>query len=73
VRDTADAGRLSYSRTRRRSSISVPLACSTTHLFATGTNPGPVNEIHRLINVLLIRPTRSIAYRLRWSNWRRRH
>ena len=32
-----------------------------------------VNEIHRLINVLLIRPTRSIAYRLRWSNWRRRH
>jgi SRSO17 transposase len=32
-----------------------------------------VNEIRRLINVLLIRPTRSIAYRLRWSNWRRRH
>ncbi|MGC4750710.1 IS701 family transposase [Micromonospora sp. DT201] len=31
------------------------------------------NEIRRLINVLLIRPTRSIAYRLRWSNWRRRH
>ena len=32
-----------------------------------------VNEIRRLINVLLIRPTRSITYRLRWSNWRRRH
>lgn len=32
-----------------------------------------VNEIRRLINVLLIRPTRSIAYRLRWSRWRRRH
>lgn len=32
-----------------------------------------VNEIRRLINVLLIRPTRSIAYRLRWSHWRRRH
>jgi anti-sigma-K factor RskA len=32
-----------------------------------------VNEIRRLINVLLIRSTRSIAYRLCWSNWRRRH
>jgi hypothetical protein len=32
-----------------------------------------VNEIRRLINVLLIRPTRRLAYRLRWSNWRRRH
>ena len=32
-----------------------------------------VNEIRRLINVLLTRPTRSIAHRLRWSNWRRRH
>lgn len=32
-----------------------------------------VNEIRRLINVLLIRPMRSIAYRLRWSQWRRRH
>ncbi|MFG1886084.1 hypothetical protein [Micromonospora sp. NPDC049102] len=32
-----------------------------------------VNEIRRLINVLLIRPTRSIVHRLRWSNWRRRH
>lgn len=32
-----------------------------------------VNEIRRLINVLLIRPTRSIAHRLRWSRWRRRH
>ncbi|MFV2103966.1 hypothetical protein [Micromonospora sp. LOL_024] len=32
-----------------------------------------VNEIRRPINVLLIRPARSIAYRLRWSNWRRRH
>jgi SRSO17 transposase len=42
-----------------------------------GTQPDmielTVNEIRRLINVLLIRPTRSIAYRLRWSNWRRRH
>jgi anti-sigma-K factor RskA len=32
-----------------------------------------VNKIRRLINVLLIRPTRSIAHRLRWSNRRRRH
>ncbi|MFG1885608.1 IS701 family transposase [Micromonospora sp. NPDC049102] len=32
-----------------------------------------VNEIRRLINVLLTHPTRSIAYRLRWSRWRRRH
>ncbi|GAA2602770.1 IS701 family transposase [Winogradskya consettensis] len=32
-----------------------------------------VNEIRRLINVLLIRPTHSIAYSLRWSTWRRRH
>jgi SRSO17 transposase len=32
-----------------------------------------VNEIRRLINVLLIRPTRSVIHRLRWSNWRRRH
>ena len=31
------------------------------------------NEIRRLINVLLIRPTRSLTYRLRWSHWRRRH
>jgi hypothetical protein len=32
-----------------------------------------VNEIRRLINVLLIWPARSIIYRLHWSNWRRRH
>jgi SRSO17 transposase len=32
-----------------------------------------VNEIRRLISVLLIRTTRSITYRLRWSRWRRRH
>jgi hypothetical protein len=32
-----------------------------------------VNEIRRLINVLLIRPTRSVTHRLRWSRWRRRH
>jgi hypothetical protein len=32
-----------------------------------------VNEIRRLINVLLIRPTRSITHRLRWPNWRRQH
>lgn len=32
-----------------------------------------VNEIRRLINVLLIQTTRSIAHRLRWSRWRRRH
>ena len=32
-----------------------------------------VNEIRRLINVLVITPTRSIAHRLRWSLWRRRH
>jgi len=32
-----------------------------------------VNEISRLINILIIRPIRSVTYRLRWSNWRRRH
>ncbi|GIF77441.1 hypothetical protein Asi02nite_69590 [Asanoa siamensis] len=32
-----------------------------------------VNEIRRLINILLIRSTRSTAHRLRWSIWRRRH
>ena len=32
-----------------------------------------VNEIRRLINILLIRPPRSITHRLRWSKWRRRH
>jgi SRSO17 transposase len=32
-----------------------------------------VNEIRRLINVLLLQPTRSISHRLRWSSWRRRH
>jgi hypothetical protein len=32
-----------------------------------------VNEIRHLINVLLIRPTSSIAHRLRWSSGRRRH
>lgn len=32
-----------------------------------------VNEIRHLINVLVIHPTRSIAHRLRWSNWRRQH
>lgn len=32
-----------------------------------------VNEIRWLINILLIRPTRSITHRLRWSYWRRRH
>ncbi|MFI6160775.1 hypothetical protein ACIA59_12600 [Micromonospora haikouensis] len=34
--------------------------------------PLAVNGIRRLINVLLIRATRSNAYRLRWSYWRRR-
>ncbi|MGI5185082.1 hypothetical protein ACQEVZ_53410 [Dactylosporangium sp. CA-152071] len=32
-----------------------------------------VNEIRRLINVLLKRPTRTITHHLRWSNWRRSH
>jgi SRSO17 transposase len=32
-----------------------------------------VNEIRRLINVLLIRPIHTIAHNLRWSQWRRRH
>ncbi|WP_405093849.1 hypothetical protein OG767_14315 [Micromonospora sp. NBC_01392] len=27
----------------------------------------------RLTNILPTRPARSIAHRLRWSNWRRRH
>ena len=32
-----------------------------------------VNEIRRLINVLVITPTPGINHRLRWSLWRRRH
>ncbi|WP_161952740.1 hypothetical protein [Actinoplanes sp. TFC3] len=32
-----------------------------------------VKQIRRLINVLLIQPTRSLTHRLRWSRWRRRH
>ena len=32
-----------------------------------------LNEIRRLINVLIITPTRSITHSLRWSLWRRRH
>jgi SRSO17 transposase len=35
--------------------------------------PLTINEIRRLINVLLIQATRSVAHRLRWSRWRRRH
>jgi hypothetical protein len=35
--------------------------------------PLTVNEIRRLINVLLINPIRSITHRLHWSNRRRRH
>ncbi|GLW30947.1 hypothetical protein Areg01_38870 [Actinoplanes regularis] len=31
-----------------------------------------VNEIRRIINVFPIQATRSVAYRLRWSRWRRR-
>lgn len=32
-----------------------------------------VNEIRRLINMLVIQPIRDLAHRLRWSTWRRRH
>jgi len=32
-----------------------------------------VNEIRRLINTLIIEPIRSLAHRLYWSHWRRRH
>ena len=32
-----------------------------------------VNEIRRLINLLLLQPRHSITHHLRWSNWRRRH
>jgi hypothetical protein len=32
-----------------------------------------VNEIRRLINVLLIQSSHRITHHLRWSNWRRRH
>lgn len=44
VRDTEDSGRLSYSRTRRRCSIRVPLTCSTIHRLRIGTNPGRVSD-----------------------------
>lgn len=32
-----------------------------------------VNEIRRLINLLIIQPIHDLAHRLRWSHWRRRH
>jgi SRSO17 transposase len=32
-----------------------------------------VNEIRRLLNLLVIQPRRDLAHRLRWSLWRRRH
>ncbi len=32
-----------------------------------------VNEIRRLINMLVIQPIRDLAHRLRWSAWRRQH
>jgi hypothetical protein len=32
-----------------------------------------VNEVRRLINTLIIEPIRSLAHRLSWSHWRRRH
>ena len=35
--------------------------------------PLTVNEIRRLINTYIIRPIRSLAHRLHWSQWRRRH
>lgn len=31
------------------------------------------NEIHHLINVLLIKPISDLTHRLHWSSWRRRH
>lgn len=32
-----------------------------------------VNEIRRLINILITPPNHNTAYRLHWSHWRRRH
>jgi hypothetical protein len=32
-----------------------------------------INEIRRLINILIPHPTGSTTHRLHWSNWRRRH
>ncbi|WP_433689206.1 IS701 family transposase [Micromonospora carbonacea] len=32
-----------------------------------------VNEIRRLINALVLRPSRDLTHCLRWSDWRRRH
>jgi hypothetical protein len=32
-----------------------------------------VNEIRRLINLLIIPPIRDLNHRLRWSDWRREH
>lgn len=44
VRESDDSGRISYSRTRRRRSISVPNVRSASHRFLTGTNPGAVSD-----------------------------
>lgn len=41
MREAEVSGRWSYSRARRRCSISVPFACSTTHRFGCGTKPLP--------------------------------
>ncbi|MFF5072761.1 IS701 family transposase [Micromonospora olivasterospora] len=32
-----------------------------------------VNEVRRLINILIVRPTNGLAHRLHWSGWRRQH
>jgi SRSO17 transposase len=43
------------------------------HPAPDGLIPLTCNEIQRLFTMLVVRPVRDAAHRLRWSDWRRRH
>ncbi|MGI5175092.1 hypothetical protein ACQEVZ_01980 [Dactylosporangium sp. CA-152071] len=53
--------------------LTICAADAATHTPATDLIDLTVNEIRRLLNALAIHPTRDLAHRLRWSQWRRRH
>ncbi|MGC9669325.1 IS701 family transposase [Planosporangium sp. 12N6] len=48
-------------------------ASTAGHASDTGLIKPTVNEVRRLINTFLIRPSRDLAHRLHWSHWRPRH
>lgn len=43
------------------------------HHPPAGLIPLTCNEIHHLLNTLIVRPISSLEHHLRWSTWRRRH